>query len=67
MDVESGDRDLYPLKEGELVVKGRQVMLGYWRFIDETNLVLKNGWLFTGDIATLDKDGYFHIVDRKKT
>lgn len=66
VDVESGDRDLPPLEEGELVVKGPQVMLGYWRMVGETNLVLKNGWLFTGDIATMDQDGYFRIVDRKK-
>jgi len=66
VDVESGERDLPPSEEGELVVKGPQVMLGYWRMIEETNLVLKNGWLFTGDIAIMDKDGYFRIVDRKK-
>jgi len=65
VDAESGDRDLSPMEEGELVVKGPQVMLGYWR-TDETKLVLRNGWLFTGDIATMDKDGYFRIVDRKK-
>jgi len=66
VDVESGDRDLPPAEEGELVVRGPQVMLGYWRMPDETNLALKNGWLFTGDIAIMDADGYFRIVDRKK-
>ena len=66
VDAETGDRDLPPMEEGELVVKGPQVMLGYWRMTDETKLVLRDGWLFTGDIATMDKDGYFRIVDRKK-
>jgi long-chain acyl-CoA synthetase len=66
VDAESGDRELSPSEEGELVVKGPQVMLGYWRMRNETNLALKDGWLFTGDIVTMDRDGYFRIVDRKK-
>ena len=66
VDIENGERDLPPYEEGELVVKGPQVMLGYWRMTNETNLALKNGWLFTGDIAIMDNDGYFRIVDRKK-
>ncbi|MEM2211172.1 MAG: long-chain fatty acid--CoA ligase [Nitrososphaerales archaeon] len=61
-----------PLKElkvgeiGELAVRGPQVMKGYWNKISETELVLKNGWLLTGDIAKMDEDGYFYIIDRKK-
>jgi long-chain acyl-CoA synthetase len=51
---------------GELAVKGPQVMLGYWNRKEETENVLKNGWLLTGDIARMDEDGYFFIVDRKK-
>ena len=51
---------------GELAVKGPQVMLGYWNRKDETDLVLRNGWLLTGDIARMDEQGYFFIVDRKK-
>ncbi len=51
---------------GELAVKGPQVMLGYWQKPKETAEILKNGWLLTGDIATVDDDGYFFIVDRKK-
>lgn len=51
---------------GELVCKGPQVMQGYWQRPDETEKVLKDGWLRTGDIATVDADGYFKIVDRKK-
>ncbi len=52
--------------QGELIVKGPQVMRGYWQQPDETAQVLKDGWLFTGDIARMDEDGFFYIVDRKK-
>ena len=51
---------------GELIVKGPQVMKGYWNRQEDTNEVLKDGWLFTGDMARMDEDGYFYIVDRKK-
>jgi long-chain acyl-CoA synthetase len=51
---------------GELTVHGPQVMMGYWNRPDETAAVLRNGWLHTGDLATMDADGYFTIVDRKK-
>ncbi len=51
---------------GELAVKGPQVMKGYWNKSEETALVLRDGWLLTGDIAKMDGDGYFFIVDRKK-
>jgi long-chain acyl-CoA synthetase len=51
---------------GEIVIQGPQVMKGYWNRPDETALVLKDGWLFTGDIGKMDEDGYFYVVDRKK-
>ena len=51
---------------GELAVRGPQVMRGYWNRPEETAQVLADGWLFTGDIARMDEDGYFYIVDRKK-
>ncbi|HEY0023574.1 MAG TPA: AMP-binding protein [Longimicrobium sp.] len=51
---------------GELICKGDQVMLGYWQRPEETAKVLRDGWLFTGDVALMDEDGYFKIVDRKK-
>ena len=47
-------------------MKGPQVMKGYWNRPDETALVLRDGWLLTGDIARMDNDGYFYITDRKK-
>jgi long-chain acyl-CoA synthetase len=54
-------------EEGELVVRGPQVMLGYWNKPEETaETIDSEGWLHTGDIAKMDKDGYFYIVDRKK-
>jgi long-chain acyl-CoA synthetase len=51
---------------GEIVVRGPQVMLGYWRRPDETNKVIHDGWLRTGDIGSMSDDGYFAIVDRAK-
>ncbi len=51
---------------GELACRGPQVMPGYWERPDETAKVIVDGWLRTGDVATMDSDGYFRIVDRKK-
>jgi long-chain acyl-CoA synthetase len=51
---------------GELLVKGPNVMKGYFNNIEETEAVLKEGWLYTGDLARIDEDGYIYIVDRKK-
>lgn len=61
-----GEQEVPIGEEGELVVKGPQVMKGYWNMPDETAHVLRDGWLYTGDIAKMDEDGYFYIVDRKK-
>ena len=55
-----------PGEAGELCVAGPQIMQGYWNKNDETQKVLKDGWLRTGDVARMDKDGFFFIVDRKK-
>ncbi|MWC29995.1 long-chain-fatty-acid--CoA ligase [Paenibacillus sp. MMS18-CY102] len=51
---------------GELAIRGPQVMKGYWNRPDETAKVLRDGWLYTGDLATMDEDGFFAIVDRIK-
>jgi long-chain acyl-CoA synthetase len=64
--VNDDGQDVTPGMPGELIVRGPQVMRGYWQRPDETAKVLKDGWLYTGDIATMDEDGYFQIVDRKK-
>jgi long-chain acyl-CoA synthetase len=66
LDVETGAKTLEPDETGELAVKGPQVMRGYWKRPDETALVLRGGWLLTGDIAKMDRDGYIYITDRKK-
>jgi long-chain acyl-CoA synthetase len=66
VDVETGEKTLEPDETGELAVKGPQVMRGYWKRPEETALVLRDGWLLTGDVARMDLDGYFYITDRKK-
>jgi long-chain acyl-CoA synthetase len=66
VDAETGEQDLDVGEVGELVVRGPQVMKGYWRMPTETANALRNGWLHTGDLARMDEDGYFQIVDRKK-
>lgn len=66
MDVETGKNELKPKEVGELAVKGPQVMQGYWNHPEETAMVLKDGWLYTGDIGFMDEEGFFAIVDRKK-
>jgi len=67
VDLEEGKKVLPSGKAGELIVKGPQVMAGYYLLPKETSLAIRNGWLFTGDIAKMDEDGYFFLVDRKKS
>jgi long-chain acyl-CoA synthetase len=66
VDVETGTRLLPSGEVGEIRIRGPQVMKGYWNRPDETDIALRDGWLYTGDLGILDKDGYFSIVDRKK-
>jgi long-chain acyl-CoA synthetase len=65
-DLDEPDREVPQGQRGELCVKGPQVMLGYWNRPDETQMVIRDGWLHTGDVAVMDADGYFQIVDRIK-
>jgi len=66
MDAETGTQEMPVGEVGELVIRGPQVMKGYWQMPTETANVLRDGWLYTGDMARMDADGYFQIVDRKK-
>lgn len=66
MDMETGEKEMELGETGELVVKGPQVMKGYWKMPEESAAVLRDGWLYTGDIGKMDEDGYFYITDRKK-
>jgi long-chain acyl-CoA synthetase len=66
VDLETGQHDVKQGEPGEILIKGPTVMQGYWNNPSETANQLKDGWLSTGDIAQMDEDGYFYIVDRKK-
>ncbi len=66
VDLETGTQVLPPGEVGELCIQGPQVMKGYWNIPTETANALRDGWLYTGDIATMTEDGFFQIVDRKK-
>ncbi len=66
LDPDDSSKELPMGAEGELAIRGPQVMLGYWNRPEETANVLKDGWLITGDIAKIDEEGYAYIVDRKK-
>src|SRR2546429_64964 len=66
VDLETGTRDLPVGETGELVLRGPNLMDGYYQRPEETALALRDGWLYTGDVARMDEDGYFYILDRKK-
>ncbi len=64
--VDDDDHPVAPGDPGELLVKAPQTMRGYWRRDDDTRDTMRGGWLHTGDVATMDADGYLTLVDRKK-
>jgi long-chain acyl-CoA synthetase len=66
VDLEAGEHVLGPGEVGELCIKGPQVMKGYWKMPEETAKTVRDGWLYTGDIARMDEEGYFYILDIKK-
>lgn len=66
VDPNDGVTEVKPGERGELLVRGPQVMQSYWNNPEETTNQLKNGWLYTGDVAVQDEDGYLFIVDRTK-
>ncbi|MBN1574582.1 MAG: long-chain fatty acid--CoA ligase [Deltaproteobacteria bacterium] len=66
VDIDDGKREVKIGEPGEVVIKGPQVMMGYWNKEEQTREALQDGWLYTGDIATRDEEGFFYIVDRKK-
>jgi long-chain acyl-CoA synthetase len=66
VDLKTGRHEVPRGEMGELIVKGPQVMQGYWKAPEETERALRDGWLYTGDVGYIDADGYTHIVDRKQ-
>lgn len=66
VSVDDGVSDVPAGEPGELVIRGPQIMAGYWNRPDETEQTIRDGWLYTGDLATVDAEGYFRIVGRKK-
>jgi long-chain acyl-CoA synthetase len=64
--VDENDQEVPQGSEGEIVVRGENIMVGYWNNQEASDEALHGGWFHTGDIATVDEDGYYTIVDRKK-
>lgn len=59
-------KDVGPGEQGELVMRGPQIMMGYWKEPQATNAVLRDGWYFSGDIVRRDADGFYYVLDRSK-
>jgi len=66
VDIETREHEVPVGEDGEIIIRGPQVMMGYWKAPEENARALRNGWLYTGDIGHVDADGYLYIVDRKK-
>jgi acyl-CoA synthetase (AMP-forming)/AMP-acid ligase II len=64
--VKEDDTDVKPGETGEIIIKGDMVTRGYWNDPEATARVLRDGWLYSGDLATLDDEGFVYIVERKK-
>jgi long-chain acyl-CoA synthetase len=64
--VNAGGEDVQPGEIGEIIARGPNVMLGYWRMPEATVAALKDGWMHTGDLATVDEEQYIYIIDRAK-
>ncbi len=66
VDAETGATEMATGEVGEIIISGPQVMMGYYKRPDETAAILRDGWIFTGDLGFIDEDGYISVVDRKK-
>ena len=66
VDLETGEREVPLGAEGELCIRGPQILKGYWNKPEETANAIRDGWLYTGDVARMDDEGYLFIVQRKK-
>jgi long-chain acyl-CoA synthetase len=64
--VNSGDEDVHPGEIGEIIARGPNIMVGYWRMPEATYVAIADGWMHTGDLATIDEENFIYIVDRAK-
>lgn len=64
VDIDTGTKECQPGETGEIIIRGPQLMEGYWEDEERTKRALRNGWLFTGDLGYMDEEGFFYLVDR---